>query len=242
MFMHTDLLAVVPTIRAPTLLLRRRGDRHVRDGHARVLAERLPDARLVELDGEDNFWASGDVDALLDEIQPFLTGGRRTHVTNRVLSTVMFTDSVGSTQRAADLGDAAWTALLEAHDDLVSTHVAAFGGRVVKSTGDGALATFDGPARAIQCAYGLTHAAGEMGLELRTGLHTGEIELRGKDVGGLAVHIGARVAALAGPGEVLVSGAIPPLVSGSGISFGDRGKHELKGVPGPWPISVVSTL
>jgi class 3 adenylate cyclase len=243
MFMHTDLLGVVPSIRVPTLLVRRRGDRHVRDGHARLLADRLPDARLVELDGDDNFWASGDVDALLDQIAPFLTGGGRAGgITNRVLSTVMFTDIVGSTERAAALGDAAWTSLLEAHDDLVTTHVAAFGGRLVKSTGDGALATFDGPARAIQCAFGLTRAVDGLGLELRAGLHTGEIELRGADVGGMAVHIGARVAALADPGEVLVSGAVPPLVSGSGIRFHDRGARQLKGVPDPWPIFMVAAL
>ena len=239
MFMHTDLLGVLPSIRAPTLLLRRRGDQHVRDGHARLLAERLPDAQLVELDGEDNFWASGDVDALFDEIERFLTGAGRPQATNRVLSTVMFTDIVGSTERAAAIGDAAWTSLLEAHDDLVRSHVGAFGGRLVKSIGDGALATFDGPARAIQCASGLTRAAGGLGLELRAGLHTGEIELRGDDVGGMAVHIGARVAALAGPGEVIVSGAVPPLVSGSGIRFDDRRTHELKGVPDPWPVAVV---
>lgn len=236
MFMRTDLIGVLPAIQAPTLLLRRRGDRHVRDGHARLIAERVPDARLVELDGDDNAWCSGDVEALLDEIERFLTGAERPATGNRVLSTILFTDIVGSTQRAAELGDAAWTARLEAHDEMVTAHVNAFRGRLVKSTGDGALATFDGPARAIGCGLGIARAAPVLGLEVRAGLHTGEVELRGDDVGGMAVHIGARVAALAAPGEVLVSGAVPPLVSGSGLAFEARGTHQLKGVPDPWPV------
>ncbi len=239
MFMRTDLLGVLPSIQAPTLLLRRRGDPHVRDGHARLIAERVPDARLVELDGEDNVWCSGDVDALFDEIERFLAGVERPATQNRVLSTIVFTDIVSSTQHAADLGDAAWTARLEAHDQMVASHVGAFHGSVVKSTGDGALATFDGPARAIHCAMGIARAAPALGLEIRAGVHTGEIELRGDDVGGMAVHIGARVAARAAPGEVLVSGAVPPLVSGSGLGFEPRGTHELKGVPEAWPILAV---
>lgn len=239
-FMRTDLLGVLPSIQAPTLLVRRRGDAHVRDGHARLIAERVPDARLVELDGDDHVWCSGDVDELFDVIERFLTGIGRAVIANRVLSTVLFTDIVGSTERAAELGDAAWTARLEAHDEMVAAHVGAFQGRLVKTTGDGALAVFDGPARAIHCGVGVTRAAPALGLDVRAGLHTGEIELRGDDVGGMAVHIGARVAALAEAGEVLVSGAVPPLVSGSGLRFEARGTHELKGVPEPWPLLTVA--
>jgi class 3 adenylate cyclase len=239
-FMRSDLLGVLPSIQAPTLLLRRRGDRHVRDGHARLIAERVPDARLVELEGDDNAWFSGDVDALFDEIEQFLTGVGRAGSGNRVLSTILFTDIVSSTERAAALGDAAWTARLEAHDEMIAAHVGAFQGRLVKTTGDGALAIFDGPARAIHCALGIARAAPALDLAVRAGLHTGEIELRGDDVGGMAVHIGARVAALAEPGQVLVSGAVPPLVSGSGLAFDPRGTHELKGVPDPWPLFAVA--
>jgi class 3 adenylate cyclase len=240
MFMRTDVTGVLPSIQAPTLVVRRRGDPHVRDGHGRLIAERVPDARLIELDGDDHVWCSGDVDALFDEIERFLTGVERTHAGNRVLSTILFTDIVSSTERAAQLGDADWTARLEAHDAMVAAHVGAFQGRVVKTTGDGALAVFDGPARAIHCALGIARTAPQLGLDIRAGLHTGEIELRGADIGGMAVHIGARVAALAAPGHVLVSGAVPPLVSGSGLVFDSRGSHELKGVPGPWPLFAVA--
>ena len=236
MFMHTDLVAVLPTIQAPTLVVRRRGDRHVRDGHGRLVAERIPDARLVELDGADNVWCSGDVDALIDEVERHLTGVRGSLAANRVLSTVLFTDIVRSTERAAALGDGAWTTLLETHDDLVRGHVAAFRGRLVKTTGDGALAVFDGPARAVRCALDVARATDALGLDIRAGLHTGEIELRAGDIGGMAVHIAARVAALAPAGQVLVSGAVPPLVSGSGLTFASRGTHELRGVPESWAV------
>ena len=239
LFLHSDVRPAVESIQAPTLLLRRRGDRHVHPEHAQDLAEQIPHARLVELDGDDSVWFAGDSDRVLDEIESFLTGGRSAAPSNRVLSTVLFTDIVGSTQRAAQLGDDAWTAALAAHNRVVERHVAGARGAVVKFTGDGALATFDGPARAINCARAIRDALKDLGLTIRAGLHTGEVEMADGDVHGIAVHIAARIMALAEPDEVLVSGAIPPLVLGSRISFVDRGSHELKGVPDRWPVFAV---
>ena len=239
LFMRTDVRPVLDSIQAPTLLLHRRGDRHVTGGHARYLAERIPHARLVELDGDDHEWFAGDSERVLDEVESFITGGRAVTPTNRVLSTVLFTDIVGSTQRAAALGDDAWTAALGAHNRVVERYVASARGVVVKFTGDGALATFDGPARAINCACAIRDAVQDLGLNIRAGLHTGEVEMVDSDVHGIAVHIAARIMALAGPGEVLVSGAIPPLVLGSRIGFEVRGTHELKGVPDRWPLLAV---
>ena len=239
LFLRTDVRPALESIQAPTLLLRRRGDRHVRREHAQDLAERIPHARLVELDGDDNVWFAGDADRVLDEIESFLTGERSATPSNRVLSTVLFTDIVGSTQRAAQLGDEAWTTALAAHNRVVERHVAGARGVIVKFTGDGALATFDGPARAINCACAIRDAVEDLGLEIRAGLHTGEVEMADGDVHGIAVHIAARIMALAGPGEVLVSGVIPPLVLGSRIAFTDRGIHELKGVPDRWPVLAV---
>lgn len=239
LFLHTDVRPVLESIQAPTLVLHRRGDRHVIGAHARDVAARIPGARLVELDGEDHVWFAGDGDRVLDEVESFLTGTRRAPPSNRVLSTVLFTDIVGSTERATALGDAAWTAVLDAHDRTVERHVSAARGTVVKFTGDGALATFDGPARAINCACAIRDAMDDLGLAIRTGLHTGEVEMGDGDIHGIAVHIAARIMALAAPGEVLVSGAIPPLVLGSGIAFEDRGSRELKGVPHPWPVHAV---
>jgi class 3 adenylate cyclase len=175
----------------------------------------------------------------LDEVESFLTGQRSATPSNRVLSTVLFTDIVGSTQRAAQLGDEAWTTALAAHNRVVERHVAGARGVIVKFTGDGALATFDGPARAINCACAIRDAVEDLGLEIRAGLHTGEVEMADGDVHGIAVHIAARIMALAGPGEVLVSGVIPPLVLGSRIAFTDSGIHELKGVPDRWPVLAV---
>ena len=239
LFLHTDVRPVLESIQAPTLLLHRRGDRHVNVGHGEYLAERIPKARLVELDGDDHEWFAGDAERVLDEIESFLTGARRAAPTNRVLSTVLFTDIVGSTERAAAVGDVAWTTALAAHNRVVESHVAGARGAVVKFTGDGALATFDGPARAINCACAIRDALDELGLPIRAGLHTGEVEMADGDVHGIAVHIAARIMALAAPGEVLVSGAIPPLVLGSRIAFVDRGSHELKGVPDRWPVLAV---
>jgi class 3 adenylate cyclase len=238
-FLHTDVRPALESIQAPTLIVRRRGDRYIRDGHAQYLAERIPNARLVELDGDDHEWLAGDSDRVLDEIESFLTGSRRAPPTNRVLSTVLFTDIVGSTERATALGDEAWTTALGAHNSAVERYVAGARGTVVKFTGDGALATFDGPARAINCARAARDAVTDLGLTIRAGLHTGEVEMVGGDVHGIEVHIAARIMALASPGEVLVSGAVPPLVLGSGLSFDDRGSHELKGVPDRWPVLAV---
>ena len=239
LFLHTDVRPALESINAPTLLLHRRGDRHVRGEHPRYLAERIRQARLVELDGDDNLWFAGDSDRVLDEIESFLTGQRSATPSNRVLSTVLFTDIVGSTQRAAQLGDDAWTTALAAHNRVVERHVAGSRGAIVKFTGDGALATFDGPARAINCACAIRDAVEDLGLTIRAGLHTGEVEVAASDVHGIAVHIAARIMALAAPGEVLVSGVIPPLVLGSRIAFADKGSHELKGVPDRWPVLAV---
>ncbi len=239
-FMRTDLSGVLPSIRVPTLVLHRQGDQHVRDGHAQFLADRIPGARLVTLPGNDNEWFSGEIEPLFDEIEHFVTGNRRARRTDRVLATILFTDIVGSTERAATLGDAAWKAVSEAHDALLRSHIESFGGELVEMTGDGVLATFNGPARAIYCACGIRDAAASLGLSIRAGLHTGEIELMNDGIGGLAVHIGARVAALADADEVLVSAAVPPLVAGSAIGFTPRGTHELKGVPDQWAVYSVS--
>jgi class 3 adenylate cyclase len=234
-----DVRPVLDSIQAPTLVLRRKGDRDIRRGHAVDIASRIPHARLVEFDGDDNVWFAGDADAVLDEIESFLTGQRRATPSNRVLSTVLFTDIVGSTQRAAQVGDAAWATTLVAHNQVVERHVAAARGIVVKFTGDGALATFDGPARAINCACAIRDAVRDLGLDIRVGLHTGEIEMADGDIHGIGVHVAARIMGLAGPGEVLVSGVMPPLVLGSRTAFDPRGTHELKGVPDNWPVFAV---
>ena len=236
-FMRTDVSGVLPSIRVPTVVLHREGDRHVRNGHSQFIAERITGARLVTLPGDDNEWFSGETEPLLDEIEHFVTGNRgAASRTDRVLATILFTDVVGSTEHAASMGDAAWRLVLERHDELLRSHIESFGGRLVSTAGDGALATFDGPARAIYCACGIRDAAASLDLSIRAGLHTGEIELMGSDIGGLAVHIGARVAALAEADEVLVSAAVPPLVAGSTIRFASRGTHELKGVPDSWEL------
>ena len=242
LFLHTDVRPVLESIQAPTLVLHRRGDRHVITEHAKDVAARIPNARLVELDGDDNVWFAGDTDRVLDEIESFFTGARRATPNNRVLSTVLFTDIVESTQRATALGDQAWASVLDAHDRLVERHVTGARGTVVKFTGDGALATFDGPARAIDCACAIRDAVQDLGLTIRAGLHTGEVEMTDGDVHGIAVHVAARIMALAAPGEVLVSGAIPALVLGSRIDFDDRGSHQLKGVPHSWPIFAVRDI
>ncbi|HTY28847.1 MAG TPA: adenylate/guanylate cyclase domain-containing protein, partial [Mycobacterium sp.] len=200
LFLHTDIGPVLDSIQAPTLILHRRGDRHVGAEHAKDVAERIPRSRLVEFDGDDHTWFAGDTDRVLDEIESFITGSRRAAPTNRVLSTVLFTDIVGSTERATALGDQAWATVLDAHDRAVERHVTGARGTVVKFTGDGALATFDGPARAIDCACAIRDAVDDLGLTVRAGLHTGEVEMTGDDVHGIAVHIAARIMALAAPG------------------------------------------
>jgi class 3 adenylate cyclase len=238
-FARTDVRPVLGSIQAPTLVLRRRHDRHARGGLAEDIVRRIPDACFVELEGDDSIWLAGDADAVLDEVQTFLTGQRGAKPSNRVLSTILFTDIVGSTQRAAELGDDAWTAVLAAHDRTIAEHVGAWRGITVKFTGDGALATFDGPARAIECACAIRDAMSELELSIRVGLHTGEIEMAANDIHGIAVHVAARIMGLAEPDEVLVSGVMPPLVLGSRIVFDARGTHELKGVPDMWPVFAV---
>ncbi len=234
-----DVTGVLPVIDVPTLVLHRVGDPVVMVEGSRYMAERIPGARYVELAGDDHTPWLGDADALLDEVEQFLTGARQSRALDRVLASVLFTDIVDSTRRASELGDRRWRELLASHDQGVRRQVQMHGGRVVKSLGDGYLATFDGPARAIRCGGEVVEDAGSLGIEVRAGVHTGECERLGEDVGGMAVHIGARVAAEAGPGEVLVSSAVRDLVVGSGIEFDDRGAHELKGVPGRWNLLAV---
>lgn len=234
-----DVTGALPVIGVPTLVLHRVGDPVVLVEGARCMAERISGARYVELAGDDHTPWLGDADALLDEIEQFLTGARQSREPDRILATVLFTDIVDSTRRASQLGDRRWRELLASHDQGVRRQVDLHGGRVVKSLGDGYLATFDGPARAIRCGGEVIEEAGSLGIEVRAGVHTGECEQLGEDVGGMAVHIGARVAAEAGPGEVLVSSAVRDLVVGSGIEFDDQGTHELKGVPGSWNLLAV---
>ena len=211
----------------------------VRSG--RYLAEHIPGAKYVELPGEDHLWWIADQDAILDEVEEFLTGVRQTHESDRVLATVMFTDICGSTERAAELGDRRWRELLERHETLIRRQLGRFRGHEVKTIGDGFLATFDGPARGIRCARAISDEIAKIGIEVRAGLHTGECEVMNGDVGGIAVHIGARVAARAGPGEVLVSNTVRDLVAGSGLEFEDRGLQPLKGVPGEWRLYAVTS-
>jgi class 3 adenylate cyclase/pimeloyl-ACP methyl ester carboxylesterase len=238
-FLRTDARPVLSSIQAPALILRRRGDRHIRAGHAEAIVAAIPNARLIELEGDDNVWFAADITEPLEHIESFLTGKRTVASTTRVLSTVLFTDIVDSTGHAAAAGDAAWKATLEAHHAIVEREVTAFRGSVVTYTGDGVLATFDGPARAIECAATISDAVHGLGISIRAGLHTGEIEIIDGDVAGIAVHIAARIMALAGTDEVYVSGSIPPLVLGSGLRFEDRGRHTLKGVPDEWPVFAV---
>jgi class 3 adenylate cyclase len=231
-----DVRDILPAVNVPTLILHRTDERIAPVEGARYMAERIPNAKLVELEGADHLPMLGDFDAIQDEVEEFLTGVRRPPVYDRVLSTVLFTDIVGSTVRAAEMGDGRWRDLLARHDELVRGRLVRFGGREVKHTGDGFLATFDGPARAVRCASDIAGAVRTAGLEIRAGLHTGECELRPADIGGIAVHIAARVMALAGPGEVLTSSTVKDLVVGSGLSFADRGMHALKGVPDEWHV------
>jgi pimeloyl-ACP methyl ester carboxylesterase len=234
-----DVRHVLPTVRVPTLVLGRQGDRCTRIEGMRYIAERIAGARWVELPGVDHLPWVGDVDALLEEIEEFLTGARAAPEPDRVLATILFTDIVGSTSRAAGMGDARWRDLLASHDALARREIARFGGREVKTVGDGFLAIFDGPARAIRCACAIRDGVRRLGIEIRAGLHSGECELMPNDVGGIAVHIGARVVASAAPGEVLVSRTVKDLVAGSRLRFADRGTHELVGVPGEWSLFAV---
>jgi pimeloyl-ACP methyl ester carboxylesterase len=231
-----DIRPVLPAVRVPTLVLHRTGDRLTHVDQGRYLAAHIPGARLRELGGEDHIWWVGDGNAVVDEIEEFLTGSRHVHEPDRVLATVLFTDIAQSTERAAALGDRGWRELLEKHQAMVRRQLANFRGREIDTAGDGFLTSFDGPARAVRCAAQIVAESSSIGLEVRAGVHTGECEWMGDKLSGLAVHIGARVASKANPGEVLVSGTVKDLVAGSGLQFGDRGLHTLKGVPGEWRI------
>jgi class 3 adenylate cyclase len=238
-----DVRAVLPTLSAPTLVLHRRDNQHYRLPYGEYLAEHIPGARLIVLPGGDCYpFYTEASDDVLDEVEEFLTGARQQLPTQRELSTVMFTDIVGSTDLAARLGDARWLELRSAHDEVVRRHLAAFRGREVTTTGDGFLATFDGPARAVHCAVRIRDSVRSLGLAIRAGLHTGEIELLEGDIGGIAVHLAARILAQADPSEVLVSSTLTDLVVGSGIGFDDRGRHSLKGVPGQWRLFTAATV
>jgi class 3 adenylate cyclase len=230
---------VLPSIRVPTLVLHRRDDSFIKVEHSRYLAARIPGATYVELEGSENIFSLGDTEAVMGEIEEFLTGTRHQREPDRMLATVLFTDICGSTERAAQMGDRSWRFLLERHDALFRQALDRHRGREVKRTGDGFLATFDGPARAIRCASDVAEAMAALGLQVRAGLHTGELEVMDGDLGGLAVHIAARVMDNAGPSEVLVSSTVKDLVVGSGIDFEDRGSHELRGVPGEWRLYLV---
>jgi class 3 adenylate cyclase len=237
-----DVREALPTISVPTLVLQRVGDRDVNVEEGRWIAGQIPGAKYVELPGDEHLIWAGDVDSVVDEVEEFLTGTRPVPEPDRVLATVLFTDLVGSTERATELGDRRWVDVLEQHHAVVRRELERFRGREVDTAGDGFLATFDGPARAIRCACAIAQAVGELGLQVRAGVHTGECELLGGDkVAGVAVHTGARVAAAAQPGEVLASQTVKDLVAGSGIEFEDRGVHELKGVPGEWRLYAVSS-
>lgn len=230
-----DARHILSVIHLPTLILHRVGDTRITVEAGRYIADHIPGAKFVELPGMDHvpFGERDVVDRMVDEVEEFLTGSRREIETDRVLATVMFTDIVASTKRAAELGDRQWRALLDRHDQAVRDQLARFRGREVKTLGDGFLATFDGPARAVRCAAALAERVRPLGIEVRSGLHTGEIELTGDDIGGIAVNIAARVAAFADAGEILVSSTVRDLVAGSGLRFGDRGSHVAKGLPEP---------
>ena len=226
-----DVRHVLPAIRVPTLVLHRTGDARVNVGAGRYIAEHIPNAKYVELPGIDHAIWVGESDSVVDEVEAFLTGTRSAHEADRVLATLLFTDIVDSTKRAAKLGDRRWRELLDQHNGVVRREIARFRGREIKTLGDGFIATFDGPARAVRCALAIAEGVRPLDIEIRSGVHTGEVEFKGDDVGGIAVHIAARVAALATGSQILVSRTVRDLVAGSGLSFSDRGMHALKGIP-----------
>jgi class 3 adenylate cyclase len=231
-----DVRTVLPTVRVPTLVIQHSDNVVIPSGRGRYVAEQIPGARYVEVPGSNTYHFVEPWRQSFQEIAEFLTGHQPDVADDRVLATVLFTDIVDSTRRAAEIGDRDWHALLDAHDAVVRSQLARFRGREVNTSGDGFLAMFDGPQRAIRCALAIRDAVAPLGLEVRAGLHTGECEIRGDDIGGIAVHIGARVSALAGNGDVLVSSTLRDLVIGSGLEFDDRGAHQLKGVPGEWHV------
>lgn len=232
-----DARRVLPTIRVPTLVISRRGSELLQ--HATYLAEHIEEARFALVEGQGSLVYTAPNNETLAHLEKFLTGAEPTADADRALTTLLFTDIVGSTKQAALLGDVRWRNLLDSHDSVTKALVDRHRGRVVKLTGDGALATFDGPGRALRCAFSLRDALEPIGIVIRAGVHTGEVELRGHDIGGIGVHVAARVLDTAGPGEVMASGAVPLLVAGSGFEFHDRGEHELKGVPGTWKLFAV---
>jgi class 3 adenylate cyclase len=233
MNIEIDVRPILSAIRVPTLVLHRNGDRVVQVAGGRYLAANIPGAKYVELSGIDHSPFVGDSDSLFDEVEEFLTGSRTSVEPDRLLATVLFTDIVGSTKRAVELGDSDWNKLLARHHEVVREELGRFRGREVKTLGDGFLATFDGPTRGVRCATAIIEKVRSLGIEVRSGLHTGEIEVGREDVGGIAVHTASRVAALAGTGEVLVSSTVRDLVAGSGLRFHDRGNHTLRGLPDP---------
>ena len=237
-----DVTSILPSVRVPTLVLHRSTDAMVAVEGGRELAALIPGARYIEYPGGDHVPFTGDAETVLGDIQEFVTGERESSAADleRILATVMFTDIVDSTRSAAEMGDQQWRRLLDSHDRIAKQSVEKHRGNLIKTTGDGILATFDGPGRAVRCALALETAGKQIGLPLRAGLHTGEIELRGRDVGGIAVHAAARVMAHCAPGEVLVSRVVTDLVAGAGLKFAERGSHELKGLPGRWDLFAAS--
>jgi class 3 adenylate cyclase len=236
-----DVREVLPSIRVPTLILHRTGDKDMDVGGARYMSTRIDGAKYVELPGDDHLPFVGDQEAILDEVEEFLTGARSHAEFDRVLATILFTDIVGSTERSAAVGDKAWRDLLEVHHQVMRQQLERYRGREIDTAGDGFFATFDGPARGIRCACAMRTEVARLGIEIRAGLHTGECELVGDKVRGISVHIGSRVASLARPGEVLVSSTVKDLVAGSGLEFEDRGLQTLKGIPGEWRLFAVVT-
>jgi class 3 adenylate cyclase len=240
--MKLDVLPILPQIRVPTLILHRTTDPAIPIEAARYTASLIPGARIFEQNGGDHLIFNGDYPALCTEIEEFVTGERHDApaAIDRVLATVLFTDIVDSTSQAAAMGDAAWRKKLDEHDRIARRLIEQHRGRLIKMTGDGVMAMFDGPGRAIRCALGMEPALARLQLSVRAGLHTGEVEERGEDIGGIAVHAASRVMSNAGPGEVLVSRVVADLVAGSGIGFTDRGETELKGMPGTWRLLAAS--
>jgi class 3 adenylate cyclase len=237
-----DVRALLPTVRVPTLVVHHTDVPLIRPEFGKYVADRISGAKYVELPGRNIYhFVEPGWRASFQEIHQFLTGHQAEVADDRVLATVLFTDIVDSTRRAAEMGDRDWHALLDAHDAVVRSQLSRFRGREVNTSGDGFLAMFDGPQRAIRCAMAIRDAVQALGIEVRAGLHTGECEVRGDDIGGIGVHIGARVSALAGPNDVLVSSTLRDLVIGSGLEFEDRGAHELKGVPGEWHLFAVAS-
>lgn len=237
---QADIRDILSSVPVPTLIIHRVGDRDAEIGGARYMVERIPNARLVELDGEDHLPWTEDSESVLSEIEQFVTGIRPEREVTRVLSTVLFTDIVDSTVRAVELGDEGWRRLLDRHDAICIQHISQYRGRLIKATGDGILATFDGPARAIRCGQAIAQAVRELEIEIRAGLHTGEIELRGDDIGGVAVHFASRVMGFAGSSQIVVSRTVRDLVAGSGLTFTSIGEKSLKGIPGDWELFIVS--